>query len=131
MIIILKDKGVIVPDEDVKYLDEVKDFFKCDIEGFRKIAADDFVRVLSAVMFFSGDLITLANGKTIQVEFGQKKQNREPKKKKRLKPVDLSWPTLICGLFASPNIAFKEEKLFLIFKQYKYETSRINRSRNA
>ncbi len=71
MIIILKDKGIIVPDEDLKYLEDVKSLFKCDIEGFKEIEYDEFVRILSAAMLFSGDPISMPNGDTIQLTSGE------------------------------------------------------------
>lgn len=82
MIIILKDKGIIVPDEEVKYLEDVKSFFKCDIEGFKEIEYDEFVRILSASMLFSGDLINMPNGNTIQLTPGESDKEEKPRRKK-------------------------------------------------
>ena len=71
MNIILKDKGIVIPEEDVKYLEEVKKFYNCDLEGFKEILYDEFVGILSAVIMLSGDPILLPNGKTIQLMVGE------------------------------------------------------------
>ncbi len=73
----------LLPEEDVKYLEDVKSFFKCDIEGFKEIEYDDFVRILSAAMLFSGDPISMPNGKTIQLTSSELEEDEVLNKKKK------------------------------------------------
>lgn len=68
MIIILKDKRVEVPEGDLKYLEGVKQFFNCDIDGFRNITADEFINVLSIKKLLSDGTFKKHDGKTFRLK---------------------------------------------------------------